>query len=212
MSFLEILTTSTIFHIIAKFLFIRFPLFCRNIPPSDSLLYAAFLLNQNISQIKFTLNLHVSRDELRSTLPNLLAILSVGEQTNECYVIQESASASYLAIDTQDAPMSSISETSIDMIISLPATKAYSISVENITTPNHSRYLKHIICNTFKRNIMKRQKLLFYIFSRQNIGSCRTRGSFSDEHLARNHDEKLFRKLTSNTGDSHKTFSSEPIL
>lgn len=85
------------------------------------------------------LNLYVSRDDLRATLPNLLAILSIDEQTTECYVIQESASTSFLAIDAQDAPMSSISETSIDMIISVPATKVYSMSVENVNLPNHSR-------------------------------------------------------------------------
>lgn len=118
----------------------RFPLFCRNIPPSDSLLYAAFLLNQNISQIKFMLNVHAQREDLRATLPNLLAILSVGEQTTEkYYAVQESASASFLAIDAQDVPMSSISETSIDMIISIPAHKVYSASEENINLPEHSR-------------------------------------------------------------------------
>lgn len=118
----------------------RFPLYCRNIPPSDSLLYAAFLLNQNISQLKFLLNVHSSREELRSTLPNLLAILSVGEQTSEkFYAIQESASASFLAIDGHDVPMSSISETSIDMMISVPANKVFSTSEENINLPDHSR-------------------------------------------------------------------------
>lgn len=91
------------------------------------------------------LNLHaLSREEFRAILPNLSAILSVGEQTTtECYAMQESASASFLAIDAQDAPMSSISETSIDMMISVPAvattTKAYSMSVENISVPSHSR-------------------------------------------------------------------------
>ncbi|XP_055300786.1 UV radiation resistance-associated gene protein [Sitodiplosis mosellana] len=163
----------------------EFPLYCRNIPPSDSLLYAAFLLNQNISQIKFMLNIHVSREDLRATLPNLLAILSVGDQTTErFYAIQESASASFLAIDAHDAPMSSISETSIDMMLSVPANvKVYSTSEENINLP------------------------------RQNIGSCRTRGtSFSDDHLVKRHDEKVDRTAASNATSPRKTFSSEPIL
>lgn len=129
----------------------RFPLYCRHIPPSDSLLYAAFLLNQNISQIKFLLSLHSSREDIRATLPNLLAILSVGEQTaHKYYAIQESASVSFLAIDSHDVPMSSISETSIDMMmISVPASsstaaptsKVYSTSDENINLPNLSRYI-----------------------------------------------------------------------
>lgn len=79
------------------------------------------------------LNVHASREDLRATLPNLLAILSAGEQaTDKYYGIQESASTSFLAIDTHEVPMSSISETSIDIMLSVPATKIYSMSEENI--------------------------------------------------------------------------------
>lgn len=87
--------------------------------------------------MKFILNIHSSREDLRSTLPNLLAILSVGDQPAErYYAIQESASASFLAIDAHDAPMSSISETSIDMMLSVPANvKVFSTSEENINMP-----------------------------------------------------------------------------
>lgn len=86
------------------------------------------------------LNIHASREDLRATLPNLLAILSVGEQAAEkYYAIQESASTSFLAIDANDVPMSSISETSIDMMLSVPATKVYSASEENISVPHYSR-------------------------------------------------------------------------
>lgn len=97
------------------------------------------------------LNVHSQREDIRATLPNLLAILSVGEQTMEKYYgIQESASASFLAIDgashDDDVPMSAISETSIDMMVSVPvsvadatAAKLYSASVENISVPEHSR-------------------------------------------------------------------------
>lgn len=120
----------------------RFPLFCRYIPPSDSLLYAAFLLNQNISQIKFILNMHNNREDIRATLPNLLAILSVGERSNQrSYAIQESISSSYLAVDSVDPPMSSISETSIDMIITLPSKKIYSVSEENVNSTGLHEYV-----------------------------------------------------------------------
>lgn len=86
------------------------------------------------------LNVHAQREDLRATLPNLLAILSVGEQAAEKYYgIQESASTSFLAIDGHDVPMSSISESSIDMMLSVPATKVYSASEENISVPRYSR-------------------------------------------------------------------------
>lgn len=94
------------------------------------------------------LNVHSQREDIRATLPNLLAILSVGEQTMEKYYgIQESASASFLAIDgaahDDDVPMSAISETSIDMMVSVPVSvataKVYSASEENISVPEPSR-------------------------------------------------------------------------
>lgn len=95
------------------------------------------------------LNVHAQREDIRATLPNLLAILSVGEQTMEKYYgIQESASASFLAIDggghgDDDEPMSAISETSIDMMVSVPVSvataKVFSVSEENISVPEHSR-------------------------------------------------------------------------
>lgn len=92
------------------------------------------------------LNMHSQREDIRATLPNLLAILSVGEQTMEKYYgIQESASASFLAIDDgthdDDIPMSAISETSIDMMVSVPVSvataKVYSASEEDV--PEHPR-------------------------------------------------------------------------
>lgn len=86
------------------------------------------------------LNIHINREDLRATLPNLLAILSVGEQSTHyqtSYAIQESISSSHLMIEPTDQPMSSISETSIDMIISIPAKKSYSISEENIISSNY---------------------------------------------------------------------------
>ncbi|XP_055637526.1 UV radiation resistance-associated gene protein [Toxorhynchites rutilus septentrionalis] len=53
----------------------EFPLYCRSGPPTNALLYAVFLLNQNISQIKYYLCL--SRGDPRATLSNLHDILNV---------------------------------------------------------------------------------------------------------------------------------------
>lgn len=86
------------------------------------------------------LNIHNNREDLRATLPNLMAILSVGEPSNHyqiSYAIQESINSSHLAIEPIDQPMSSISEASIDMIISIPAKKSFSISEENIISRNY---------------------------------------------------------------------------
>lgn len=86
------------------------------------------------------LNIHINREDLRATLPNLEAILSVGEQSTRyqtSYALQESISSSHLAIKPIDQPMSSISETSIDMILAIPAKKSYSISEENIIIKNY---------------------------------------------------------------------------
>ncbi|XP_062545797.1 UV radiation resistance-associated gene protein [Armigeres subalbatus] len=53
----------------------EFPLYSRSGPPTNALLYAVFLLNQNISQLKYYLCL--SRGDPRATLANLYDILSV---------------------------------------------------------------------------------------------------------------------------------------
>ncbi|XP_058819244.1 UV radiation resistance-associated gene protein [Topomyia yanbarensis] len=53
----------------------EFPLYCRSGPPTNALLYAVFLLNQNISQLKYYLCL--SRGDPRATLTNLTDILNV---------------------------------------------------------------------------------------------------------------------------------------
>lgn len=79
------------------------------------------------------LNIYSSREDINATLPNLLAILSVAENmVSRSYAIQPSVSSSLLAVDVSDQPMSSVSETSIDMMISVPAQQIYSISEENI--------------------------------------------------------------------------------
>ncbi|XP_055593428.1 UV radiation resistance-associated gene protein [Uranotaenia lowii] len=53
----------------------EFPLYCRSGPPTNALLYAVFLLNQNISQLKYYLSL--SRGDPRATLANLHDIMNV---------------------------------------------------------------------------------------------------------------------------------------
>lgn len=53
----------------------EFPLYCRSGPPTNALLYAVFLLNQNISQLKYYLCL--SRGDPRATLTNLHDILNI---------------------------------------------------------------------------------------------------------------------------------------
>lgn len=53
----------------------EFPLYCRSGPPTNALLYAVFLLNQNISQLKYALCL--SRGDPRATLANLHEIMNV---------------------------------------------------------------------------------------------------------------------------------------
>lgn len=79
------------------------------------------------------LNIHSNREDIRATLPNLLSILSVGEiPIRKSYAMQESISTTHLAVDTGDQPMAAISETSIDMIIALPAKKIFSASEENM--------------------------------------------------------------------------------
>ncbi|XP_035795782.1 UV radiation resistance-associated gene protein-like isoform X2 [Anopheles albimanus] len=53
----------------------EFPLFCRSGPAPNAVLYAVYLLNQNISQLKFQLSM--SRGDPRATLANLESILTV---------------------------------------------------------------------------------------------------------------------------------------
>ncbi|XP_058446596.1 UV radiation resistance-associated gene protein [Malaya genurostris] len=53
----------------------EFPLYCRSGPPTNALMYAVYLLNQNISQLKYCL--YLSRDDPRATLNNLNDILNV---------------------------------------------------------------------------------------------------------------------------------------
>lgn len=82
------------------------------------------------------INIHSAREDIRATLANLLAILSVGEQTiQRTHNNQVSTGAAMLLDDKRDAPVSSVSDTSIDLMISVPAKKNYSISEENINNP-----------------------------------------------------------------------------
>lgn len=51
-----------------------FPLFCRSSPVSNAVLYGVYLLNQNISQLKFMLDM--SKGDLRATLANLWDLMN----------------------------------------------------------------------------------------------------------------------------------------
>jgi hypothetical protein len=51
-----------------------FPLFCRASPVSNAVLYGVYLLNQNISQLKFMLDM--SKGDLRATLANLWDLMN----------------------------------------------------------------------------------------------------------------------------------------
>lgn len=174
------------------------------------------------------LNAYSQREDFRATLPNLLSILSVAEQTiQKSYRIQESASASFLPIDDgaahdDELPMSTISETSIDMMmVSVPvsaasAAKVYSASEENISVPQPSRYtlLIHLECIIFGISIEVFHIFLSFVIFRHHIGSSRNRGSFSDDNLVKYHEmSKNMRKETNaSTTVQRKSFSSEPIL
>ncbi|XP_053694988.1 UV radiation resistance-associated gene protein [Sabethes cyaneus] len=65
----------------------EFPLYCRSGPPTNALLYAVFLLNQNISQLKY--HLCLSRGDPRATLANLHDILNVASINVLCRDIEE---------------------------------------------------------------------------------------------------------------------------
>lgn len=99
----------------------EFPLFCRKMPPSDALLYALYLLNQDILQIKFMLNVNITRDDIRATLENVLDILSIGEMASDSNRNSDSVSNTVLIDDINELPIASISNASIDKIGSLQA-------------------------------------------------------------------------------------------
>lgn len=125
----------------------RFPLFCRSIPPTDSLLYAVFLLNQNISQIKFMLNVHSHREDIRATLPNLFAILNAAETSTHNVAKAPSTIVTTLDISHEhDAPMSSVSDSSIDIIFPVPVKKTYSASDSNLNGPDTAVYVQRNLC------------------------------------------------------------------
>lgn len=118
-------------HIYGHIFLFRFPLFCRHIPPPDSFLYAVFLLNQNIGQIKFMLGLHGQRDDIRATLPNLMSLLNAIEipstyltSTNDAAqsVASITASGQTLILNPNDstANLASVSNSSVDLNVPVP--------------------------------------------------------------------------------------------
>lgn len=116
---------------ISNIVHFRFPLFCRHIPPPESFLYAVFLLNQNIGQIKFMLGLHGQRDDIRATLPNLMSLLNAAEipstyltSTNDATqsVASITASGQTLNLNPNDstANLASVSNSSVDLNVPVP--------------------------------------------------------------------------------------------
>lgn len=117
---------------------IRFPLFCRSLPPPDSFLYAVFLLNQNIAQIKFMLGLHGPRDDIRATLPNLMSIINMAQTPAGTTHVTEDGSKSAgpsvsgstssrpsHALDVTDSQtnLASVSNSSVDLNVPVPIRK-----------------------------------------------------------------------------------------
>lgn len=134
----------------------RFPLYCRSIPPPESFLYAVFLLNQNIAQLKFMLGLNGQRDDVRATLPNLMAILNSVEPSTASLRKTESTKASasepkLIGSSTEDSPvtLASVSNSSIDLNTPVPVpqripvhgTHSYSDSELNLTDIRYSEFL-----------------------------------------------------------------------
>lgn len=75
------------------------------------------------------LNIHNLREDIRATLPNLLEILSVAETSTQ-HILENSLGTTLIVAN--DVPMSSVSESSIDIIIPVPIKKTFSVSDENI--------------------------------------------------------------------------------
>lgn len=111
----------------------EFPLFCRNMPPSDALLYGTYLLNQNILQLKFMLGMDIAREDFRSTLKNLLDILSIDRMATTSNAVTDSVSNTIMVEDINELPIAAISNTSIDITDSNAVTKDFAHSTSNVS-------------------------------------------------------------------------------
>lgn len=79
------------------------------------------------------LNVHSHREDIRATLPNLYEILNAAETSTHNMVKAPSKIANTLTITHEhDAPMSSVSDSSIDIIFPVPVKKTYSASDNNL--------------------------------------------------------------------------------
>ncbi|XP_055541688.1 UV radiation resistance-associated gene protein isoform X2 [Wyeomyia smithii] len=109
----------------------EFPLYCRSGPPTNALLYAVFLLNQNISQLKY--HLCLSRGDPRATLANLHDILNV-------------ASINVLSRDIEE-PLQTIQRTSLSgsssVDLDLPNTFNHLTVNPLKESKSVARYLRH---------------------------------------------------------------------
>lgn len=92
------------------------------------------------------LNVHSHREDIRATLPNLLEILNAAETSTRNVIKAKSMSAASLKIShEQDTPMSSISNTSIDIIFPVPVRKTFSASDNNLNGTEAIMYRIHTI-------------------------------------------------------------------
>lgn len=90
------------------------------------------------------LNVHSHREDIRATLPNLFEILNAAETSTQ-YVVKAPLSTvtTTLSISQEhDAPMSSISDSSIDIIFPVPVMKTYSASDNNLNGSETAMYLR----------------------------------------------------------------------
>lgn len=79
------------------------------------------------------LNVHGHREDIRATLPNLFEILNAAETSTNNMVKVPASSANTLTISHEhDAPMSSVSDSSIDIIFPVPVKNTYSASDNNL--------------------------------------------------------------------------------
>lgn len=147
------------------------------------------------------LNIHSHREDIRATLPNLYAILNAAETSTQRVLKAPSANVTTLSISNeQDVPMSSVSNTSIDIIFPVPVKKTYSASDNNLNGPDSAMYVIRI------QLFFPRFNFAFSPLRSTNKLS-RTNGSCSDEQLTRRR-ERLNRVSTA----LEPRFYSEPTL
>ncbi|CRK89746.1 CLUMA_CG003427, isoform A [Clunio marinus] len=101
-----------------------FPLFCRATPPPNVLLYAVYLLNQNISQLKHVIGLH--RGDLRATLANTLDLLN----SSNCEVLNQQIVGNFNPKQHNDNSTSSVDSVPIPISLN-PSSARVSRSLDD---------------------------------------------------------------------------------